>query len=304
MHQRSKIVTLLGLTLLIIFFGIRLVHYSPKPTKSGKMIEIVAAENFWGSLASQIGGDRVHVFSIISDPNADPHEYESNSTDARAIATANLVILNGVGYDSWVNQLLNASTNTNRSVLTIGNLVDKKAGDNPHLWYDPVYVSRAVIQIDHNLIAIDPSGKSYYEAQLTKLQSSLNTYQDRIKSIKKQFNGDKVAATEDIFTYLAGASGLDLISPASFTEAVAEGNDPPASSIVEFQQQLESGHVKLLVYNKQTVTPLTNSIKILAANHHIPIVGVTETIEPPNTSFQIWMNAELQQLQMALNTNL
>jgi len=299
---KRKLVALIGIVLVIlIVIGI----FTARATtnSNSKTIQVVAAENFWGSLVSQLGGNRVHVVSIVSDPNADPHEYESNTTDARDIATANFVIQNGVGYDTWANKLVSASPNPNRKVLTIGNLVGKKEGDNPHLWYNPSYVNIAIVQMDKALISIDPRHKGYYQNQLKSLQSSLQGYQSRIASIKQQFGGTKVAATEDIFAYLASAAGLNLVSPLSFTQAVAEGNDPPADSIVEFQQQLESGEVKVLVYNEQTVTPLTESIKKLAADQGIPVIGVTETIQPPDTSFQVWMNAELINLQNALNAN-
>jgi zinc/manganese transport system substrate-binding protein len=289
--------------ILIGFAGLlfSLAHRSTVASDRNGKLQIVAAENFWGSLATQLGGDRVHVTSIVSDPNADPHEYESNTTDARAVATANYVILNGAGYDTWANKLLSASPDSNRKVLTVATLVGKKEGDNPHLWYNPAYVNQAVDQMDADLIALDPSGKTYYQQQLKTLQTSLAGYQDRIKSIRQQFGGTKVAATEDIFAYLAQAAGLNLVSPPAFIEAVAEGNDPPTDSVVTFQQQLQSGQVKVLVYNEQTVTPLTTSIKKLAADNNIPVVGVTETVQPPDTTFQDWMNAELINLENALN---
>jgi zinc/manganese transport system substrate-binding protein len=155
--------------------------------------------------------------------------------------------------------------------------------------------------MEKNLISLDPGDKGYFEQQYATLKSSLTGYQDRIASIKHQFGGTKVAATEDIFAYLANAAGLNLVSPLAFTQAVAEGNDPPTASVVQFQQQLDSGQVKVLVYNEQTVTPLTDSMKQLAAQQNIPIVGVTETVQPPDTSFQVWMNAELINLENALN---
>jgi len=297
--MRWIIIPLAVIILIVVGFYL-MSNHTMSDNQRGKL-QIVAAENFWGSLVSQLGGDRVHVASIVSDPNADPHEYESDTADARAIATANYVVLNGAGYDTWANKLLSASPNPNRQVLTVATLVGKKEGDNPHLWYNPVYVNKAITQMDTDLIALDPSGKSYYLQQLKTLQASLAGYQNRIKSIKQQFGGTKVAATEDIFAYLANAAGLDLVSPPAFTQAVAEGNDPPTDSVVTFQEQLQSGQVKVLVYNEQTVTPLTNSIKKLAADNNIPVIGVTETIQPPDTRFQDWMNAELIDLENALN---
>lgn len=226
---------------------------SNQPANAGKIIQVVAAENFWGSIVSQIGGTHVQVLSIVSDPNADPHEYESNAADARAVATADYVIENGAGYDSWMDKLISAgaTTGTNSSatsgassngsdrvVLNVATLLGKKDGDNPHLWYDPDYVNQVAKQMETDLIALDPADTVYFQQQYATLQANLAEYQNRIMTIKKQFGGagtngleassTQVAATEDIFVYLANASGLDLISPPAFTEAVAEGNDPPA----------------------------------------------------------------------------
>jgi zinc/manganese transport system substrate-binding protein len=281
------------------------VSKSPAPTSatSTEVLQVVAAENFWGSLVQQLGGTHVQVLSIVSDPNADPHEYESNATDARAVATANYVIENGAGYDSWMDKLVNAGpgSNANRKVLNVADLLGKKEGDNPHFWYSPAYVNQTIAQMEQDLIALDPADAAYYQAQYKLLQASLVPYQARIVTIQQQFGGTKVAATEDIFAYLATAANLNLISPPAFIEAVAEGNDPPASSIVEFENQLQSGGVAVLVYNEQTVTPLTDSMKKLAAEQDIPVVGVTETIQPPDVSFEDWMNAQLIELQNALN---
>jgi zinc/manganese transport system substrate-binding protein len=276
-------------------------HSNHQIVGSSAVLRVVAAENFWGSLASQIGGAHVQVLSIVSDPNADPHEYESNATDARAVATANYVVENGAGYDSWMDKLVGAGSNPDRKVLNVATLLGKKEGDNPHFWYNPAYVNAASLQMEQDLIALDPADASYYEAQYKALQASLASYQNRVSTIKQQFGGTKVAATEDIFAYLADAAGLDLVSPPAFIQAVAEGNDPPASSVVEFENQLKAGGIAVLVYNEQTVTPLTENMKKLAADQGIPVVGVTETIQPPDVSFEDWMNAELIGLQNALN---
>lgn len=304
----SKTFLIWGIILIIVVIGIGLLVFwrapgtgTGIPAAPAGMLQVVAAENFWGSLVTQIGGSRVQVLSVVSDPNADPHEYESNATDARAVATANYVIENGAGYDSWMDKLLGASSEPSRKVLNVAALLGKKAGDNPHFWYDPAYVNQSMAQMEQDLAALDPANASYYEAQYKTLQTSLAQYQNRITSIKQQFGGAKVAATEDIFAYLASAAGLDLVSPPAFIEAVAEGNDPPAASVVEFENQLKSGEVKVLVYNQQTVTPLTDNMKKLAADQGIPLVGVTETIQPPDASFEDWMNAELITLQNALN---
>lgn len=267
---------------------------------SGRVLSIVAGENFWGSLAAQLGGTHARVLSLVTDPNADPHEYSSNAATARAVATADYVILNGAGYDSWGDRLLAANPNPRRRLLRVADLLGKKDGDNPHFWYDPDYVNTVATQMKNDLIALDPANAAYYEANYHNLQASLSGYQAQIAQIKQDFGGSPVAATENIFAYLAQAAGLKLISPPAFMAAVAEGNDPSVASIVEFENQLRSGQVKVLVYNRQTVTPLTDNLKKLAVAQGIPIVGITETM-PPGATFQSWMNGEVAALRAALN---
>jgi zinc/manganese transport system substrate-binding protein len=269
--------------------------------ETGSIIHAVAGENFWGSLLSQLGGDKISVTSIVSDPNADPHEYESNADDARAFENADYVVLNGAGYDSWGDSLLSASPDPARKILIVANLLGKKDGDNPHFWYSPDYVNQVIAQMESDLISIDPSDSAYFESQYKTLESSLAEYQGRIADIKSRFGGTKVATTESIFAYLATAAGLNLISPPEFIDAVAEGNDPPAQSVVLFENQLKENEPAVLVYNEQTVTPLTENIKKLAADQGIPVIGVTETIQPPDATFEEWMNAEIIELQNALN---
>ena len=208
-------------------------------TGTSTVIHAIAGENFWGSLLSQLGGNKVSVTSIVSDPNADPHEYESDTDNARAFANANYVVLNGAGYDSWSDNLLSASPNPSRKVLIVADLLGKNAGDNPHFWYSPDYVNQVIAQMEKDLISIDPADISYFQAQYKTVGSSLAEYQNRITNIKKQFGGTKVASTESIFVYLANAAGLNLISPPEFIDAVAEGNDPPAQSVVTFENQLK-----------------------------------------------------------------
>jgi len=270
-------------------------------TLTGGKVQVVAAENFWGSLVSQLGGERTHVLSIVSNPNADPHEYESSSTNAQAIANASLVIVNGAGYDQWALNLIAAEGNQHQKILNVQELIGQHVGANPHFWYSPYYVNETVAAMYKDLVAVDPAGASYYRQQYYSLISSLATYNQRINTIAHLFGGTRVAATEDIFAYLANATKLYLVSPSAFMKAVAEGNDPPAASVATFQQQLQNKTVSVLVYNQQTATPLTESMKALAAQNAIPIVGVTETIQPPDVTFQDWMNSQLISLQNALN---
>jgi zinc/manganese transport system substrate-binding protein len=271
-------------------------------------IPVVAAENFWGSLVSQLGGDETSVLSIVSDPNADPHEYEANTSDAIAINDAAFVIVNGVGYDDWALQLIAADNNPSQVVLNVGTLngVSVTGGivtGNPHQWYNPVYVNHTVAAMYSVLVAIAPGDISAFQQNYATLNTSLASLYGEAQAIKTHFHGTEVASTESIFVYLANYTDLDLVSPQEFMGAVAEGNDPPAQSVVTFQCQLESGQVKVLVYNEQTVTPITTNLKAIAAAHNVSVVGVTETIQPPGVTFQAWMYGQYLELYNALNAN-
>jgi zinc/manganese transport system substrate-binding protein len=272
-------------------------------------IDVVAAENFWGSLVSQMGGNRTSVTSIVTDPNTDPHEYEANASTAVAITDAQYIIVNGVGYDDWALSIIAADgKGSSQLVLNVGTLngVSVSGGivtGNPHQWYNPIYVNNTVAAMYSDLVYLQPSSTAYFQANYATLNASLATLYGRATEIRNEFAGTVVASTESIFVYLANFTHLDLISPPAFMEAIAEGNDPPAASVVQFQCQLESGLVKVLVYNEQTVTPITTNLKSIAAENNVTIVGVTETIQPPGVSFQTWMFAEYLQLQNALNAN-
>jgi zinc/manganese transport system substrate-binding protein len=228
-------------------------------TSSGSSVQVVAAENFWGDIATQLGGGRANVQSVVTDPNADPHEYESNANDARAIANANLVILNGAGYDSWADKLLAASPNPSRRVLVVADVLGKRQGDNPHFWYEPDYVVRVADGITAAYRSLDASASGYFEAQRSAFTTALDPYMQRLADVRQKFAGAPVGATESIFTYLAGYLGLRLISPPEFMQAVSEGNDPPAESVVAFQDQIAQRAIRELVYNIQTSTAVTSN---------------------------------------------
>jgi zinc/manganese transport system substrate-binding protein len=278
-----------------------------RPAGATGVVQVVAAENFWGSLVAQLGGNATSVLSIVSDPNADPHEYEANISDAIAIDDAQYVIVNGVGYDDWALQLIAADNNPSQVVLNVGDLNGVTVGGgivtgNPHQWYNPVYVNRTVAAMFSDLVGIAPGDLATFQQNYATLNASLANLYGEATSIKAHFAGTEVASTESIFVYLANFTALDLVSPPEFMEAIAEGNDPSAQSVVEFQCQLESGHVKVLVYNEQTVTPITTQMKAIAASNNVTIVGVTETIQPPGISFQTWMYGQYLALYNALNS--
>jgi zinc/manganese transport system substrate-binding protein len=265
-------------------------------------ISVIAGENFWGSIAAQLGGAKVNVQSVVTDPNTDPHEYESSANDARAFAEARLVLLNGAGYDDWGRKLLDANPASGRHVLTVADLLGKQVGDNPHFWYSPDYVVRVADAVTAQYKSIDPADAGYFDQRRAEFTVALRPYTDEIAKIKLKYAGTPVGATESIFVYLAAALGLNLTTPAEFMNAVAEGNDPPASAVVEFQDQVSGNQIKVLVYNVQTTTAVTTTVKALAAAHHIPSVGVSETLLPERVTFQDWQLKQLASLEVALSS--
>jgi zinc/manganese transport system substrate-binding protein len=269
----------------------------------GSVLQVVAGQNFWGSIASQLGGTKADVQSVVTDPNADPHEYESNTNDARAVATANLVILNGAGYDNWGQKLLDASPNQNRHVLKVADLLGKKPGDNPHFWYNPAYVIQVADKITAEYKSLDSGDAAYFDQQRSALTTAMLPYTQRLSEIKQKFAGVSVGATESIFVYMASYLGLNLISPPEFMQAVAEGNDPPAATVVTFQNQISHKAINVLVYNVQTATAVTTNLKIQATQQAIPVVGVSETLQPVTATFQEWQDSELIALENALNSD-
>lgn len=272
------------------------------PVRRAGVLSVVAAENVWGSIAAQLGGSHSSVRSIVTDPNADPHEYESNTEDARSFATADVVIVNGAGYDDWASRLLEGNPSPSRSIIDVAALLGKHRGDNPHLWYAPDYVHRALDAITGEFQRKDPSHSAYFAQQRGSLLRRFVPYDDAIARIRSRFRGTAIGATEDIVVYEAEALGLNLISPPSFMQAVAEGNEPPAQAVAQFDQQLSTRAVKVLVYNAQTSTLVTTNVRSLASKNHVPVVAVSEMLTPPSSTFQDWQLKQLGALETALRT--
>ncbi len=236
---------------------------SSSARSSTTTVNIVAGENFWGSIVSQLAGRLGHVTSIVTDPNADPHSYQSSADNARVFADANYVILNGAGYDAWAAKLISGNHSPKRKVLTVASLLGKSDGDNPHFWYSPDDVTKVADQVTADLKSIDPADAAYFDGQRAAFSTAMSTDFGRLAAIKTKFSGTPVASTESIFVYLGDYLGLKIVSPTDFMNAVAEGNDPPAPSVVAFQDLLVKKQAVVLVYNKQTSTAVTTNLRCI-----------------------------------------
>jgi zinc/manganese transport system substrate-binding protein len=269
---------------------------------SGGPIRVVAAENFWGSIASQLGGSRVQVTSIVTNPATDPHEYEPTAVDARTLAGAQLVIVNGIGYDPWASKLLAANPVDGRIDLDVGDLVGLKPGANPHRWYSPADVQRAIGAIVADLMKLDPEHAASYRAQQARFEAKgLARYKELIASIRRRYHGVPVGASESIFVPLARALRLDLITPNSFLEAISEGTDPTTGDIATVDRQVARRQIRVWVLNGQNSTPDVARITDAARRKGIPVTTITETLSPPAATFEAWQARQLEALAAALH---
>jgi len=263
-------------------------------------LHVVAAESFWGSLAAQLGGDRVRVTSIVHTPGADPHDYEPTPADARAMATAKLAVVNGVGYDPWAQKLIDANPVGERLVLNVGHLVGVADGGNPHRWYSPADVQHVIDGITASYKRLAPGDARYFDSQRAVVESRLGGYRSLIASIRARDAGVPVGASESVFEPLAAGLGLRLVTPAGFMNAVSEGADPSASDRTTVDRQIASRQIRLWVYNSQNATPDVKRLTGEARSAGIPVVTVSETPDPASASFQDWQVRQLRRIERAL----
>ena len=268
---------------------------------SGKTIQVVAAENFWGSIASQLGGSHVKVTSIINNPDTDPHDYEPTAADARTVAGAQYTIVNGIGYDAWADKLLAANPGSGRTQLKVGDLVGIKPGGNPHRWYSPTDVHKVIEKITADYKKIDPADSAYFDQQKTTFETkTLAGYNKLIADIRAKYTGTPIGASESIVTPLSDGLGLKMLTPETFLDAMSEGSDPTAKDKAAIDQQIKNKKIKIYVYNSQNSTPDVQAQVKAAKAEGIPVATVTETLTPTGASFQQWQTAQLQVIEQAL----
>jgi zinc/manganese transport system substrate-binding protein len=269
---------------------------------SAGKLQLVAAENFWGSIASQLGGSKVAVSSIIVNPNTDPHSYEATASDGVLVARSRMALVNGLGYDGWASKLLAANLSSARVVLDVGNLLGLKEGDNPHQWYSPSSVQRVTNQIVADYKRLDPTDAAYFDRQRATFASRDLAEYNRLRGeIRSRFAGVPVGYSESIFQPLGHDLGLKLMTPYSFAKAISEGTDVSAADKQTVDRQAEDHTIEVWVYNSQNATPDVQRVNQLARIAHIPITTITETLSPASANFEQWQSAQLRSLLQALH---
>jgi zinc/manganese transport system substrate-binding protein len=271
------------------------------PTKGARIVHVVAAENMWGDIARQIGGRHASVRSILSDPEADPHLYASSPRDAAHLAQANLVVVNGLGYDDFAQKLLAAAPSPKRRVLSIAAVIGQSDRDaNPHLFYDVPRLPSVAHAIADALSAEDPADASYFRANASRFVESLRPLLSTVAAIARDHAGAPVAYTERVAGYLLQAARLKVKTPAGFAESIESGSEPGPADAQRMDDLLSGHRIDALLYNSQAVTPVTKRLRSLAARSGVPIVAVTETLPSGESGFQSWQLHQAQALRKAL----
>ena len=261
-------------------------------------INIVAAENFYGELAQEIGGKEVKVQSIISNPDADPHLFTTSPSTSKALAQAQIIIYNGADYDSWIGQMLANVNKTNVFIINVADLVGVKSGQNPHLWYKPETFPKLAQILADKLIQLDPQNKVQIQANLKQFLGEHNQVTQAIQQTKLKYAGTQVTATEPVYGYMADAMGLKM-QGLDFQWKIMNDSEPTPKMIASYQELLTAKKVKVLFYNSQVSDSITKNMQNLAVQNSIQIVGVTETM-PQNMTVNAWLLSGIRTTNSAL----
>ena len=284
-------------TLILAFLAIAAAALAGAAQAAGP-IRLVAAENFYGDVARQIGGPQVEVVSVLSNPDQDPHLFETSPAVLRQLAAAQVVVYNGADYDPWMPKLLAAAQRPGRTVIVAADLLGRKSGDNPHLWYDPAAMPAVARAIAATLAKADPAHAADYETRLATFLASLKPVDDKIDSIRKKYAGTAVTASEPVFGDMAAALGLPMRNE-KFQLAIMNDTEPAARDVAAFESDLKERRVRAMFYNKQASDKIVQQLVALARDNKVPVVGVTELV-PPGMTFQQWMLGELNDTEKAL----
>jgi zinc/manganese transport system substrate-binding protein len=293
------------------------------PPAEDTAVPVVASTNVYGSIVQAIGGDHVSVESLIDDPAADPHSYESTPADAAAVAKAKLVVVNGGGYDDFLTRLVDSSgaKPTVIDVAGLSGLVPaeeqhaeeqhaEEAGEeehahgefNEHFWYSLPTVQKVATQIATDLAAADPADAAEFTANAQAFNARIADLIGRAEAVGKAQPGVRVAVTEPVPGYLVQTAGLTDVTPHEFTEAIEEDTDPPAAALQETLALFSGGQVRALILNAQTETPSTDQVRDAAQTAGVPVVEVTETLPEGVTDYATWMGGQIDALARALGT--
>jgi zinc/manganese transport system substrate-binding protein len=250
-------------------------------------LKILAAESVYGSVAQQIAGPAADVTSVLSNPAQDPHDFEATAETARQVAAADLVVLNGLDYDAWMDRLLAASIRPGREVIRVSDLVGAQPGADPHLWYAPATMIAVGLALTAKLTALDGDAAATFADHEKLFVARMNQVQAVVAAMRKHYAGTKVTATEPLFAPMAAALGLSM-QDQRFQRAVMNGTEPAAGDVAAIENNLRERRVRVFFVNRQVSDAASARLIGIARDARVPIVNITETI-PPGTDYPAWM---------------
>jgi zinc/manganese transport system substrate-binding protein len=263
-------------------------------------IAAVGAENEYANVIEQIGGKYVDVSAVESDPNTDPHSFEASVSVAQQVARADVVVQNGLGYDSYMDKIESASASDSRQVIDVQELLGlPDSTPNPHLWYKPETMPAVAGQLAADFVELQPEHKSYFDANLRKFEASLRPWLNGLKEFGTKFPGAAVATTEPVADYMLEAAGIENLTPFTMQADIMNDADPAPQAVALQESFFTEGKADAFVYNQQVTDSITEKFLGTAADNGVPVVGVYETM-PTGYTYQRWMEAELKALEEAV----
>lgn len=261
----------------------------------------IGVENQYADVLAQVGAPYITVRAILTNPNTDPHSFEASPAIAREVSGASLVLMNGLGYDAWIDRILAAVPDPKRHVIDVRRLLGLPEDTvNPHLWYDPRTMPAVADAAAQAFTALDPAHAQYFKINARRFAASLAPWKAAIAALREDYEATPVAVTGPVANALLEAAGWRILTPVALQRAIMNGTDPAPQDVATERALLRQRKVKVLVYNQQVTSPLTASFLQLARDHRIPVVGVYETMPQPGYNYQSWMLAETNALRAAV----
>lgn len=266
-----------------------------RKTQTSNKLHIVASLNFYGETAKVVAGKYGTVTSIIKSPNVDPHDFEPTTNSAKAVAKADVVVYNGLGYDSWMQRLISSDSEGNVKALNVGkSVMNKQTGDNPHLWYNDQTMAKLANRLAKIYAKKDPKHRKQFEANAKNYVASLKVIQKKVAALKQNRQKSLVDVSEPVFNYALTKMGYK-INNSHFALAVENGSDPSAQDIRQMQKDIKQHKIAFFVNNPQASDAIVKNMVTLAKKHNVPVLNVTET-QPSNKTYIEWMTDQYQQV--------
>ncbi|EPC27941.1 metal ABC transporter solute-binding protein, Zn/Mn family [Lacticaseibacillus paracasei] len=264
-------------------------------SSNGNKIQVVASLDFYGEVAKAVGGNKVSVQSIINNPAVDPHDYEPTTKVGKSVASADLVVASGIGYDGWMDKVVKSADKSKNYLRVADDLMNKKEGDNEHIWYDPRTMPKLANTLADKFAKKDPADKATFKANAKKYIASLDNLNTLINKLKSKVNGQLVDVSEPVFGYALDYLGYK-VNDDLFSKSTEDGTDYSAKDIHGIETDIKEKKIAFFVNNIQASSKTVNQLVKLAEQNNVPVLKVTETL-PKGKNYRTWMTSQYQQLE-------